>query len=175
VSSTDPASGSGSLETPPEVEEHSDLGLTRAGCNCYRLGLTAGRSLLIAPAILDQWGLLQRRHQEETVSATAGDLAQAVLTADDWVHRCVPDAIPLLDRGRGWRDLPASKAQRWPPRPNRRRRPGGHHQGPGEPPDRTADGSPALTRDAVITESSGRDLFVTLAAARRGSIRSANA
>lgn len=99
------------LETPPEIEAHSDLGWTRVGRRRYRLGLAEQRSLLITPTILDQWEVILRRRHEEQVLATAEDLPEAVMVADQYIYEHDPDSRKLVDRTTEWRSQPASPKQ----------------------------------------------------------------
>jgi ATP-dependent helicase IRC3 len=70
----------------------------------YRLSLTQGEWLAVAPNLLDSWDVEHgRRRTGATLIGRAPTLADAMQTADRYVASELPDALQLVQRHAGWR------------------------------------------------------------------------
>ena len=98
------------LDTPAEIEAISGNAWIQTGSQ-YRLSLSHGERLVVAPNILGEWEVLLQRHGAETSLLRARQPAQAVRGADRFVETDRAESCRLVLRRSAWRRQPASEKQ----------------------------------------------------------------
>ncbi|MDY6971407.1 MAG: DEAD/DEAH box helicase [Thermodesulfobacteriota bacterium] len=99
------------LETPGELLAYSRYAWVSIGKSGYRLGLSGGKAIIVAPTILGDWEVLFRRRGTEAVLTRHVDVHSAITSADAHVKRHESDSVGLVTRDRRWRIAPASEKQ----------------------------------------------------------------
>ncbi|MBW2344197.1 MAG: hypothetical protein JRF53_09325 [Deltaproteobacteria bacterium] len=66
------------LDTPDELLGYSLYAWVSIGKGAYRLGLSEGRAVMVAPTILGDWEVLIGRHGKDTVLARHQDILAAI-------------------------------------------------------------------------------------------------
>ncbi len=74
------------LETPDELLGYSRYAWVSIGKGAYRLGLSEGRAIMVAPTILGDWEVLLGRRGRETVLARGKDIRAAVMEAETHIR-----------------------------------------------------------------------------------------
>jgi hypothetical protein len=99
------------LETPDELLGYSRYAWVSIGKGAYRLGLSEGRAVMVAPTILGDWEVLLGGRERETVLARRRDIRAAIMVADAHVREKLPECVGLVTRHTRWRRDPATKKQ----------------------------------------------------------------
>jgi hypothetical protein len=99
------------LETPDELLGYSRYAWVSIGKGAYRLGLSEGRAVMVAPTILGDWEVLLGGRERETVLARRRDIRAAIREADAHVRENLPECVGLVTRNTRWRRDPATKKQ----------------------------------------------------------------
>lgn len=99
------------LETPDELLGYSRYAWVSIGKGAYRLGLSEGRAVMVAPTILGDWEVLLGRRGRKTVLAQGKDIRTAIMEADAHVREKLPECVGLVTRETRWRRDPVTKKQ----------------------------------------------------------------
>ena len=99
------------LETPEELLGYSSLAWTGVGKETYRLGLTKGNAIVVAPTILGDWEVQLHQGGKETVITKGASLASTIMDADLYIKNNLPDILKLVKRNTLWRRAAASEKQ----------------------------------------------------------------
>ncbi|SPD75456.1 DEAD/DEAH box helicase [uncultured Desulfobacterium sp.] len=99
------------LEVPLELNKVASyvwIGLGKGG---YRLGLTGGTSVIVAPTILGEWEVQLRKKGIDKTLMIDRDLDSAIKNAETFIKADFPDILTLVRRDSHWRRQPASEKQ----------------------------------------------------------------
>ena len=99
------------LSTPDELTEYSHFAWVGIGKGGYRLGLSSGIFVTIAPTILGSWEVILHRQGKETLLRQSKNLSTAIQSAESYVRSSFPNAVRLILRNTYWRRTPASQKQ----------------------------------------------------------------
>ena len=99
------------LETPDELLGYSSLAWAGVGKGTYRLGLTKGNAIVVAPTILGDWEVQLHQRGKETVITKEDSLASTIMDADLYIKDNLPDILKLVKRDTLWRRAAASEKQ----------------------------------------------------------------
>jgi hypothetical protein len=99
------------LSVPPELVGHTRFAWTSMGRKRYRLGLSKGDAIIVAPTILGKWEMILRRQGRDAPIENYPDLPAALMKAESLVKERFHDQLRLVDRSSGWRNMPASEKQ----------------------------------------------------------------
>jgi ATP-dependent helicase IRC3 len=99
------------LEIPEELLGYSRYAWVSIGKGAYRLGLSEGRAIMVAPTILGDWEVLLSRRGGETVLASSQDIQTAIMEAENHVMENLSECVGLVTRDTRWRRDPATKKQ----------------------------------------------------------------
>ena len=99
------------LETPWELVVYAEYAWVSLGKAGYRLGLTGGKAIVVAPTILGAWEVQLCKKEGETVIGSNPDLRAAIVHAEGYVKRNFPDLLKLVKRDTRWRRAPATDKQ----------------------------------------------------------------
>ncbi len=103
------------FEPPDEVQPYTRLSWCATPGGGYRIGLPDREYVVIQQNLLDAWEVRfhsPRRRGAAVSLGTAGDLPDAIRTAEAFVHKERAAAIRILDLSARWRNQPPSDAQR---------------------------------------------------------------
>lgn len=99
------------LKTPAELLDYAEYAWVGLGKGGYRLGLTGGNALVVAPTILDKWEVqLHQRGREKTMMIKT-DLRSAIWETENFVKDKFRDLLPLVKLHTRWRSAPATEKQ----------------------------------------------------------------
>lgn len=99
------------LETPSELLRYSRFAWVGTGKGTYRLGLAGGMAIVAAPTILGDWEVMVRHHGKETVLLRRGEIQSAIMAAETYVKKKLPESVGLVVRNIRWRRHPATEKQ----------------------------------------------------------------
>jgi superfamily II DNA or RNA helicase len=99
------------LETPGDLATYAEYAWVSLGKAGYRLGLTGGKAIVVAPTILDDWEVQLGKREGETVIGNNPDLRAAIVHAEGYVKRNFPELLKLVKRDTRWRHAPATEKQ----------------------------------------------------------------
>ncbi|MFC1857744.1 DEAD/DEAH box helicase [Thermodesulfobacteriota bacterium] len=99
------------LETPLELVTYAENAWVSLGKGGYRLGLTGGSAIVVAPTILDKWEVQLRQRGREKIIMSQTELRSAILEAEDFVKNQFGDLLPLVKLHTRWRSAPATNKQ----------------------------------------------------------------
>ena len=99
------------LEIPPELAVYSECAWVGLGKGGYRLGLTEGNSVVVAPTILGNWEVQLRRRGREKTITNKTDLRSAIVDAEAYIKTHFHDLMPLVKCNIRWRREPATEKQ----------------------------------------------------------------
>ncbi len=99
------------LEVPEELYGYADFAWVSLGKGGYRLGLTNGKAVIIAPTIIGKWEVQFRDKGRENTIKRTPDVRQAIREAEIYVRDHFSDLLPLVKRNTHWRRAPATKKQ----------------------------------------------------------------
>ena len=99
------------METPAELAIYAEFAWAPLGKRGYRLGLTANRSIVVVPTILDRWEVQFRQKGGEKTFTSKHDLRSAILAAENLVKHQFADLLPLVKLHTRWRHAPATEKQ----------------------------------------------------------------
>jgi superfamily II DNA or RNA helicase len=99
------------LELPEELQGEAEFSWVSLGKGGYRLGLTHGEAIVVAPTILGKWEVQFRQGGKETSIMTESGILRAIAGAEGYVAERFNDLIPLVKRNTRWRREPATEKQ----------------------------------------------------------------
>ncbi len=99
------------LETPWELDSYAEYAWASLGKGGYRLGLTNGHAVIVAPTILGKWDVQLRQRQRDQTLMSLSDLHLAIVEAETYVEDHFSDLLPLVKRHTRWRRAPATEKQ----------------------------------------------------------------
>jgi ATP-dependent helicase IRC3 len=99
------------LETPGDLATYAEYAWVSLGKAGFRLGLTVGQAIVVAPTILGAWEVQLCKKRGETVIGNNPDLRSAIVHAEGYVKRNFPDLLKLVKRDTRWRRAPATEKQ----------------------------------------------------------------
>ena len=99
------------LVFPPELQEFSRFAWVSIGKGGYRLGISRGTYMTIAPTILGLWETVLHQHNVETILYSERKLPHAIQKAEHYIQLKFQDSVNLVLRNTFWRSTPASQKQ----------------------------------------------------------------
>jgi ATP-dependent helicase IRC3 len=99
------------LETPGDLATYAEYAWVSLGKAGFRLGLTGGQAIVVAPTILGAWEVQFCKKRGESVIGNNPDLRSAIVHAEGYVKRNFPDLLKLVKRDTRWRRAPATEKQ----------------------------------------------------------------